>query len=81
MEMAIHKHDCDRCKFLGSFNGQDLYYCPAYDPTHPKTWTLISRFGSNGDYCSGGWKTNHPQMIEARRRAVKAGYIKWDEYT
>lgn len=81
MSTPIHEHDCDRCKFLGSFNGEDLYYCPPYDPVKsPQFWTLLSRFGKDGDYCSGGWKTNHPQMLEARVRAVAAGYIKFDEY-
>lgn len=76
----IHKHDCNRCKFLGSFNGEDLYYCPPYDSTS-KHWTLVSRYGEMGDYCSGGHKTDMPQMVEARKRAVEAGFIKWDDYT
>lgn len=76
----IHEHDCDRCKFLGTFNDQDLYFCPE-QMGNPKYWTLISRFGKNGDYCSGGWKTEHPQMLEARRRAIEAGYIKEGEYS
>lgn len=80
-DKPIHKHDCDRCVFLGSFNGEDLYYCPTYDKSFPKGWTLISRYGVDGDYCSGGWKTSLPQMLEARRRAVACGFIKQDEYT
>lgn len=80
-ETPIYAHDCDRCKFLGCYNGQDLYYCPPYDPkSRPKRWGLISRYGVHGDYCSGGWKTANPQMLEARKRAVAAGYIGIDDY-
>lgn len=73
----IHEHDCDQCKPLGQFNGQDLYYCDQ----KPFGWTLISRFGKHGDYCSGGWKTENKQMVEARRRAIAAGYVKEGEYS
>ncbi|MNC18085.1 hypothetical protein D3C75_659790 [compost metagenome] len=78
MKFPIHKHDCDRCYFLGVFNNQDLYFCPS---ERVAGWTLISRYGIQGDYCSGGWKTENPQMLEARRRAVACGFIKEDEYT
>lgn len=75
--MAIHEHDCDVCISLGEFNGEDLYYCPGGGK--PNNWTLISRYGKHGDYCSGGWIMKNPQMIEARRRAVEAGYITADQ--
>jgi len=71
--MAIHEHDCDVCISLGDFNGQDLYYHPG------KHWTLISRYGIDGDYCSGPHISQLPQMVEARRRAVEAGYITADQ--
>lgn len=44
------EHDCEKCQFLGSVviegEVQDLYYC-AYEPT------IISRYGTDGDYSSG----------------------------
>ena len=71
--MPIHEHDCDICISLGEFNGEDLYFHPG------KHWTLISRYGTHGDYCSGGWIMKNPQMIEARRRAVERGFITADQ--
>lgn len=42
-------HDCDDCKFLGNYNGQDLYFCGL------RGWaTVIARFGNeNWQYQSG----------------------------
>lgn len=78
MKKPIHRHDCDSCYFLGCHNGQDLYFCGNEGVSG---WTLISRFGEDGDYMSGGWKTFNPQMLEARKRAVVCGFIKDDEYS
>lgn len=74
----IHEHDCDSCYFLGCHNGEDLYFC---GNEAISGWTLISRYGKHGDYCSGGHKTTHPQMLEARKRAVACGFIYENEYT
>lgn len=41
----IHKHDCSRCTFLGTFGGADMYYCRA---TEGKRVTLILRDGDEG---------------------------------
>lgn len=44
----LHKHDCQECTFLGTFNNQDLYTCAQFgEPTY------IARWSSNGpDYTS-----------------------------
>lgn len=71
--MAIHEHDCDACVYLGEFKGEDLYFHPG------KHWTLISRYGPHGEYCSGSHVTKYPQMVEARRLAVERGFITADQ--
>ena len=75
--MPIHEHDCDICISLGEFNNQDLYYCPGAGKR--PIWTLISRYGKHGDYQSGSHVSKQPQLGEARRRAVEAGYITADQ--
>jgi hypothetical protein len=54
MSQPIHKHDCDVCKYLGSFekNGRkvDGWYCP--DQVIGGA-TVIARFSNDGpDYSS-----------------------------
>ena len=39
---------CNGCHYLGHAHGNDLYYHDSHRET-----TLIARFGSDGDYCSG----------------------------
>ena len=54
----LHKHDCERCMFLGSINGMDGYYCPTGE-------TYILRFSSEGsDYTSRGdrRKWRYPEL-------------------
>lgn len=42
-------HGCSACRFLGTYDKCDLYFCPQH--TLP---TVIARFGNaNGDYVSG----------------------------
>jgi hypothetical protein len=66
MEKPKFKHDCKKCRFLGSYKEYDLYSCADYNST-----TLISRFGDRGgDYhsldieCS----SSHEGFVEAKRR-------------
>lgn len=75
--MSIHKHDCSNCISLGEFNGEDLYYHPG----KPFSWTLISRWGEDGQYSSGSHISKLPQLVEARRRATEQGFIKEGETT
>lgn len=43
----LYEHDCKECKFLGTFNSKDLYYCPK------GLTTIIARDSSRGgDYTS-----------------------------
>jgi hypothetical protein len=81
MHKPIHKHDCDKCEFLGNFTPTegnyvgyiyDLYYCPN-EPT------IIARHGENGEYLSGmifgsiyKEDKNYP-LAEAWRRAKEKG--------
>jgi hypothetical protein len=44
------KHDCDYCKFLGNFNGADLYFCDKIKQIP----TVLARFSNEpSDYKSG----------------------------
>ncbi len=61
----VFRHDCDRCIFLGHFEGRDLYYC------HHGIPTVIARHSDEGpDYQSGMAfaETNH-YLKEAKFRA------------
>lgn len=41
------KHDCDACRFIGHFEGYDVYICG------PKTPSIIARNGDDGpEYAS-----------------------------
>ncbi len=72
-EIPIHKHDCAACIFLGTYQGEDLYVCPA-----GRVPTVISRYGIHGEYSSGmcfSYGQGH-RLTEARLRAEKQGIIK-----
>jgi len=49
MPSAMHEHDCDKCKFLGTYDygrtGFDLYHCPRDE-------SFIARYGVKGNYIS-----------------------------
>lgn len=64
-------HDCSDCKPLGEFGGTDLYFCDQGGIP-----TVIARYGENGDYFSGlGLVEKIPELAEAKKRAVEAGYL------
>lgn len=49
MEHRKHeKQDCSGCRFLGYYNGHDLYFC-----TQGQLPTVIARYGEGSDYISG----------------------------
>jgi hypothetical protein len=49
----IWNHDCDQCKFLGTYNEHDLYYCKQGTPSGGMP-TLLARYGGgDGQYLSG----------------------------
>ena len=71
--MRLFRHNCDKCKYLGSFNDNDTYYCP---PSK-----VISRYGNGPcEYCemsilkhtglSTRDRTRYPLSIEALDKAV-----------
>jgi len=71
----LYQHDCENCKFLGSYIDMDLYVCP-----RERRPTVICRYSSDGpDYSSGiefiGFNEN---LTEAAFRAVSAGYLSVD---
>lgn len=81
-------HDCNKCKFLGSFvvpeNAKtfvpegvevvDLYFCGNGSKGNS---TVIARFGDEGsDYTSGlRLIAVNPLLLEAYNRAVREGLI------
>lgn len=78
-ETPLYTHDCQKCKYLGSFychdndRNYDLYFCNA-------AWqTPIARYGDEGSaYNSGLAFVGHSGMdalTEAARRAVAAGLL------
>lgn len=77
----LFTHDCECCKFLGSYQLVDLYFHPGNGVLK----TVIARYSCDGsDYVSGIHSAlsmekdldhkNHP-LLEALRRARKLGYI------
>lgn len=68
-----YAHDCDRCKPLGEFGGDDLYFCKQGGGMD----TVIARHSSIGsDYASGlCFADVHPALGEAKKRAIKLGYL------
>jgi hypothetical protein len=72
-EIPLHKHDCNNCVFLGSFDGEDLYYHPG------QMVSLIARWGKGGEYNSGlifgemDEEDPNSPLGEAYRRACKLG--------
>jgi hypothetical protein len=77
-DKPLYEHDCEACYFLGSFNGDDLYYCGQAGVVD----TVIARHSSEGhDYGSGlsfGMfhknDMNHP-LGEAYRRVLAKGLL------
>lgn len=65
-------HDCDRCLFLGTYEGRDLYYCE-----EGSFETVIARHSSDpGDYTSGLILDGvDPLITEGARRARNKGYL------
>ena len=44
-------HSCDRCQYLGTFDGYDLYFCPGKDKCFD---TVLARYGNKDHkYLSG----------------------------
>jgi hypothetical protein len=62
-------HDCDRCKFLGTHSGQDLYFCKGNIEN-----TILARYGDRGDQYSSidfSTPTSREELIEAKRLVVE----------
>lgn len=73
-----YTHDCDKCVFLGTFNGegfkeeeQDLYFCSEIYPT------VITRYGNDGPEYTSGLHFAHliPGLAEAKRRAQELNLL------
>jgi hypothetical protein len=68
----IHKHDCDVCIYLGSYQlvvDYDLYLCEA-------SKTVIARWGSEGyQYDSGLALIQHNVFIAVAARRALAYYM------
>ena len=47
-DKPLYQHDCERCRFLGSYRAHDLYFCKKERPE------VLARYGNDGpDYISG----------------------------
>lgn len=66
-------HDCACCKFLGTYQNHDLYFC-AQGGFLP---TLIARRSDDGpDYISGlSFAAVSPLLGEAGKRAIAQGLL------
>jgi hypothetical protein len=66
-------HDCNRCIFLGSYEGNDLYYCCI----NPRLETIIARHSNKpDDYTSGLFLYRvDPLITEGVMRAKSKGYL------
>ncbi len=71
METPKFKHDCKHCKFLGSHDGYDLYFCDT---------TVVARFGNEDPQYTSGMPFAKPGHIlfEAKKRAIELGFLKKD---
>lgn len=72
----LHTHDCDACKYLGTVDDYDLYWCPQRGLGIP---TLVARYGSDGpDYTTWNVKLlGEPMkqpMLTAYVLALNANY-------
>lgn len=64
---ARHKHDCERCVYLGQHDEYDLYYCEQ----NAGSATLVARWSDDGpDYVSGLEQLNHPAIARAHEYAT-----------
>ena len=74
METPLYTHDCEHCKFLGTYQDtKDLYVCP--DQTTGTT--VICRYSSYApDYSSGiRFVFLNTDLMEAAFRAIHADLI------
>lgn len=71
----VYTHDCDRCQFLGHFDGADLYFCEQNPSIGP---TVLARYGNAGhQYTSGIGQSRHNLWLgEAYRIASNGGLLK-----
>lgn len=78
-EIPLHKHDCNKCIYLGQYVCQydktwDLYVCLE------NIQTVVARYGNRGgEYLSGmcfAKKDGVPELYEAKLRAIKKGILK-----
>lgn len=71
---ARHKHDCDRCRYLGTSNLHDLYFCEK-QIVGP---TIIARWGSDGpEYTSGlEFGRRPPRRSDSyTMRSIRVAYV------
>ena len=54
--MAIYKNDCDDCKYLGEFEGHDLYFC-----NKGNIYTIIARYGNEPEEHMSGLEFGRPK--------------------
>ena len=72
----LHRHDCTRCRHLGSWHKFDVYIC------EPGRGTVISRYGSEGsEYCSWPFGVLIDILSNGDKRCVNTGTatVSWPE--
>lgn len=73
IEEPCFRHTCAACRFLGHYEGHDLYVCP--NGWRGMPGTVVARFGNAfASYRSGALLASvDPVLAEALRRATEAG--------
>lgn len=71
-DQPLYKHDCDRCTFLGNYNGHDLYFCNQFKSIP----TVVARFGNELEEYKSGLGILDTELLEAATRAKEKGILK-----
>ncbi len=74
-ERPSFKHDCKECIYLGSMDGNDLYFCNKHQDLSS---TILARFGNEVSKFASGIELAdyNPFLGEAMKRAVERGLLK-----
>jgi hypothetical protein len=71
----IHEHDCDRCEYMGSIHGADIYVCSG---NRPNLGSMVVRTSS---HCSEYW-SSPISMLDRSDRSWQGGLaiFGWNAY-
>ncbi len=79
MENPKYTHDCENCKFLGTHQDHDLYFCDNLEKDSESDFfsTVIARYGNEGSEYKSGMvfaKEGHI-LFEAKNRVLEMGLV------